>query len=126
MVEFDRFRRGKRFSGPSGALIVAIAEAGRRPNDVVHLRALSDGETVAAVVLIRHGKAATYYASWTTAVGRVHQAHNLLLWRGIAELQKTGTAWLDLGGIDTETTPGISRFKLSLGGVPFTLSGTYF
>ena len=126
MAELDRFRRGKRFSGPSGALIVAIAEAGRRSKDVVHLRAVSGQETVAAVVLIRHGTAATYYASWTTAEGRLHRAHNLLLWRGIAELKKAGTTWLDLGGIDTESTPGIARFKLGLGATPFTLSGTYF
>ena len=126
MAVFDRFRRAKRFSGPSGALIVAIAEAGRRSKDVLHLRAMSGGETVAAVVLIRHGAAATYFASWTTAEGRANWAHHLLLWRGIAELKQASTAWLDLGGINTESTPGIARFKVSLGGEPFNLAGMFF
>jgi len=50
----------------------------------------------------------------------------LLLWRGIAALKDAGTVWLYLGGIDTESTPGIARFKLGLGATPFTLSGIFF
>ena len=41
-------------------------------------------------------------------------------------LREAGTVWLDLGGIDTQTAPGIARFKLGLGGEVVTQSGTYF
>jgi len=62
MTEFDQFRHSKRFSGPSGALIAAMAKAGRTSKDVLHLRARLGDQTEAGAVLIRHGISATYFA----------------------------------------------------------------
>ena len=120
---YDRFRRKKRFAGPSGDLIAAVAGHDRKA--AVALTARLGGDPVAGVILVRHGKAATYLASWTSDAGRVGQAHNLLLWRGIETLKADGIDWLDLGGVNTESQPGIARFKLGLGGEVFTLAGTY-
>lgn len=120
---YDRFRHKKRFVGPKGDLIAALAHHDREA--VVALTARRGGDPVAGVILVRHGKAATYLASWTSDAGRVGQAHNLLLWRGIETLKAGGTDWLDLGGVNTESQPGIARFKLGLGGEVFTLTGTY-
>ena len=125
MADYDRFRRDKRFLGPSGDFIRGIAEAGARTKDVLLLRALSGGRAVAGVVLIRHGASATYVAGWTSDEGRRRRAHNLLLWRGMEELRRAGAAWLDLGGVNPAAAPGIARFKLGLGGEVFTLAGTY-
>ncbi len=123
LQSYDRFRRQKRFAGPSGDLIAALAGHDRKA--AVALTARTRGEQVAGVILVRHGKTATYLASWTSDAGRVGQAHNLLLWRGIETLKESGIDWLDLGGVNTESQPGIARFKLGLGGEVFTLAGTY-
>ena len=120
---YDRFRRKKRFVGPDGDFIAALAGHDRKA--VVALTARRGGDQVAGVILVRHGRAATYLASWTSDAGRVGQAHNLLLWRGIETLKASGIDWLDLGGVNTESQPGIARFKLGLGGEVFTLAGTY-
>ncbi|MDJ0943976.1 MAG: GNAT family N-acetyltransferase [Kiloniellales bacterium] len=124
LARYDRFRRGRRFAGPSGAFIAALAEAGRRGREVLHLGAEAGGELRAGIVLVRHGAAATYYAGWTSPEGRRDKAHNLLLWQGLLALKAGGTRWLDLGGV-SPTAPGVARFKLGLGGELFTLTGTY-
>ncbi len=124
LAHYDRVRRGKRFAGPGGAFIAALAEAGQRGREVLHLGAEAGGELRAGIVLVRHGAAATYYAGWTSPEGRRDKAHNLLLWRGLLALKQDGTRWLDLGGV-SPTAPGVARFKLGLGGELFTLVGTY-
>lgn len=123
LLLYDRFRRKKRFLGPNGDFIAALARADRKA--VLALTARREDDLVAGVILVRHGAAATYLASWTSDAGRVGQAHNLLLWRGIETLKAAGCRWLDLGGVNTESQPGIARFKLGLGGAVFTLAGTY-
>ena len=123
LASYDRFRRAKRFVGPDGDFIAALAS--HDPKAVVALTARERGDQIAGVILVRHGRAATYLASWTSDAGRVGQAHNLLIWRGIETLKQSGIDWLDLGGVNTESQPGIARFKLGLGGDVFTLSGTY-
>ena len=123
LLLYDRFRRRKRFVGPGGDFIAALARHDRQA--VLCLTARLGDDLVAGVILIRHGASATYLASWTSDAGRVGQAHNLLLWRGIAVLKENGCRWLDLGGVNTESQPGIARFKLGLGGAVFTLAGTY-
>lgn len=123
LLLYDSFRRKKRFVGPSADFIGAVAAADK--DALVSLSARRGGELVAGVVLLRHGVSATYMASWTGAGGRAAQAHNLLLWRSIEVLRSGGTRWLDLGGVNTESQPGLARFKLGLGGEVFTLAGSF-
>jgi Acetyltransferase (GNAT) domain len=123
LLLYDTFRRKKRFVGPSGDFIAAIAAADKQA--VLSLSAHREGKLVAGVILLRHGASATYLASWTSDAGRAGQAHNLLLWRGIEALKAEGTEWLDLGGLNTESQQGLARFKLGLGGEVFILAGTY-
>ena len=123
LLLYDTFRRKKRFVGPSGDFIAAIAAAD--PEALLSLSARRDDKLVAGVILLRHGASATYLASWTSDAGRAGQAHNLLLWRGIEKLREDGLQWLDLGGLNTESQRGLARFKLGLGGKVFTLTGSY-
>ena len=123
LLLYDSFRHRKRFVGPSGDFIAAVAAADRQA--LLSLSARRGGELVAGLVVLRHGASATYMASWTSAEGRAGQAHNLLLWRGIEALMAGGTQWLDLGGLNTESQHGLARFKLGLGGEIFTLTGSY-
>ena len=124
LAHYDRFRRRRRFAGSSGAFVAALAEAGQRGREALHLSTDEGGEMSAGIVLLRHGACATYYAGWTSPEGRRDKAHNLLLWRGLLALKDGGTRWLDLGGV-SPAAPGVARFKLGLGGRLFTLSGTY-
>ncbi len=123
LLLYETFRRKKRFVGPSGDFIAAVAAADKAA--LLSLSARRDDALLAGVILLRHGASATYVASWTSAAGREGQAHNLLLWRGIEALKAGGTRWLDLGGLNTESQQGLARFKLGLGGEVFTLTGSY-
>lgn len=90
------------------------------------LRADLGKDRIAAMMFLIHGRAATYQVGWTSDQGRDSHAHNLILWKGIEELQARGVQMLDLGGVNTARSAGIARFKLSTGGQLLTLSGTYF
>ena len=45
--------------------------------------------------------------------------------RALDLLRERGIASIDLGGVNTHSLPGISRFKLGTGGAVRTLAGTY-
>lgn len=80
-------------------------------------------ESVAAMLVLRHGRMATYQAGVTTPEGRRHCAHNLLLWTLMSDLQRRGVRQLDLGRADLSA--GLRRFKLRAGASLQTLPGTY-
>jgi hypothetical protein len=122
---YDTFRRKRRFLGPEPDLVRAYASSTGNPNDVVVMRASINDVPVAGLLLLRHGAAATYYVGWTGDEGRRRRAHHVLLWRGMLELRGAGVSWLDLGGINGASAPGVARFKLGVGGEVFTLAGTY-
>lgn len=123
LMLYESFRRKKRFVGLGADFLAAFAAAD--PKAALSLTARQGATPVAGVILLRHGASATYTASWTGDEGRAVQAHNLLLWRAIETLKAGGTQWLDLGGLNTESQPGLARFKLGLGGEVFTLTGSY-
>ena len=122
----DAHRQERRFRAPAGAFVRAIAShSGHNKRAIRVLSAHHGSETLAAVLFLRHGDSATYYIGYSGEIGRARHAHNLLLWQGFIRLKEDGVAWLDLGGIDGRRMPGVSRFKLGLGGRPATLAGTY-
>lgn len=81
------------------------------------------GKPVAAMLVFKHGKMATYQAGVTTPDGRAHCAHNLIMWHILCELKKRGVEQLDLGRADV--SPGLQRFKLGTGARIETLPGSY-
>ncbi len=89
------------------------------------LRAEHKKDKVAAMLFLLHGTAATYHVGWSNDTGRDTNAHNLLLWRAFHELKERGVRTLDLGGINTRSLAGISRFKIGSGGRVVTYAGTY-
>jgi hypothetical protein len=89
------------------------------------LRAEHKKDKVAAMLFLLHGTAATYHVGWSNDTGRDTNAHNLLLWRAFHELKERGLRTLDLGGINTRSLAGISRFKIGSGGRVVTYAGTY-
>jgi len=88
-------------------------------------RAERQGEMLAGMLFLLHGSRATYHVGWSGEAARDLNLHNLLMWRAMLELKRRQIRWLDLGGVNTEALPGISRFKFGTGGALTILKGTY-
>ncbi len=121
----DGYRRKRRYRGPDGKFIQAVAEGTGVREDVMVVSAYRAKALLAAALVIRHGQSATYYAGWSGPEGRAVSAQNAVLWRAMQTLKKREVRWFDLGGIDTTTAAGVARFKLGMGGEVFTLAGGY-
>jgi len=120
----ETFRRTKRHHGHSGQEIAALVAAIEPKEDALILTALDRNDPVSGILLVVHGRGATYHVGWTGEEGRKANAHNLLLWRGVLALKSRGVAFLDLGGID-DRAAGVARFKLGLGGGITDLAAMY-
>lgn len=83
------------------------------------------GEPVAAMLFLLHGTSASYHIGWSGDDGRNSGAHNRLLWEASNWLAERGYQWMDLGTLDTESTPGLARFKLGSGAKPLHLGNTW-
>ena len=82
------------------------------------------GEPVAAMLFLCHGSVATYHLGWSGDDGRRKSAHHLLLWQAMLALARRGITRIDLGLVDTESAPGLARFKLGCGATCRELGGT--
>ncbi len=116
----QRARRYKTWPVP---LTLAYAQANKGQAKL--FTAFADTTPVAAILILCHGDSATYHLGHTTARGRHHCAHNLLMWEAMVWLARKGHRNLDLGLISTEDSPGLARFKLGTGARPRRLGGTW-
>ncbi len=80
---------------------------------------------MSGILILRHGKSATYHIGWNGKEGRKCRALNLLLWRMMLKLKQAGVETLDFGGINTTQAADIARYKLSFGGDVIEMSGTF-
>lgn len=119
----DRDMKG--YGGPTPSFLNILATELSKTGDMMIGRARLDGADIAAVMIARHGRTATYLAGWSGAAGRETAAHHLLLWRALNVLKEKDVKELDLGGINDETAIGVKTFKEGLGGSPFTGVGHY-
>lgn len=102
------------------------AQSRNQPSlNLLSLRADVGRDRVAGMMFLIHGQAATYQVGWTSDTGRDLHAHNLMLWRAIEALRERGVRSLDLGGVNTQRSAGIARFKMSTGGQVKQLAGSY-
>lgn len=85
--------------------------------------AMLNGEPVAGILVLRHGRMATYQAGITTDDGRRLCAHNLLLWQAMTDLQRKRCVQLDLGRADL--SEGLKRFKFGTGARVEQLAGSF-
>ncbi|MDE4134169.1 GNAT family N-acetyltransferase [Phaeobacter sp. QD34_3] len=88
-------------------------------------QAFEGKDPVAAILVLRHGREASYHIAQTTRRGKALSAHNLLLWEAMSWLSAQGCKSLDLGVINTEDAPGLARFKLGTGAQLHRLGGTW-
>ncbi len=119
----DKDARG--YGGPTPDLLRRYGPLLAARGDLLLGRAILDGVPVAFVLLVRHGRSATYLAGWSSDQGRENAAHHLLLWEGACVLKQKGIKELDLGGINDESAEGIKIFKEGLGGRNVRYVGRY-
>ena len=124
LAEENRQRERKRFYALPLGFIEHYLEEGGAESALI-LQASWQSRPVAAMLFLVHGSSATYQLGWTNPQGRALNAHNLILWGAIEQLQQRGIVKLDLGGVNTHDLPGISRFKINTGGEVITYAGGY-
>ncbi len=113
----------RRYRGLPPALSVAFAKA--NPNKALVWEARVSGIPVAAILILRHGRMATWQVGVSRDQGRSLSAMNLLLWTAMGWLADEGHAILDLGMINTEHSAGLAHYKLGTGARPKRMSGTW-
>ncbi len=122
-----RQRESRNFHGLPTDFVPAWIDASASPGAAFLVsRADIGSDMVAGMLFLLHGSVATYHIGWADDRGREFNAHNVLLWRAMLSLRDKGIERLDLGGVNTHSLPGISRFKLGTGGEVRTLAGTFF
>lgn len=120
----DKAKKG--YDGPSVPLLRSLANSFLENKGLVAGTAKRQGRIVAAVLIFRHGTAATYQVGWSTDEGKETAAHNFLLWQAAAVLKDKGLKHFDLGGANDESAQGVKAFKEGMGGETITLAGHYF
>ena len=95
------------------------------PKSVTLLTAQTKAEPIAAMMFLRHGSTASYHIGWTGPEGRAASAHNLILAHAAERFAIQGVTRMNLGLLDTETAPGLARFKLGSGAQPVQTGGTW-
>lgn len=121
----EAYRRQVRYRGPTRAFLGRLAQAAAEAEELLLFLAFERAEPVGGIMVVRHGASATYEVGYVAPRGRELRATHLLLWQALLALRQEGVRWLDLGGIATDRSPGIARFKLGLGGEPTALPGTF-
>jgi hypothetical protein len=121
---YEGLRRARGFAGPPGRMLAAMATL-EDPGRVFAVVAERGAATAAAGLFFVHGDEATWVAGFSTPDGLKEGGHRLVLMAALAELRRMGVARLDLGGVATDGAPGITRFKLGLGGSLAVLPGTW-
>lgn len=116
-------RRTRGYRGAEDAYTLGWAEAGGAGATRL-FTARSAGRVVAAMLFLLHPPGASYHIGWSDAAGRAMGAHTLLLWRAALWLSGRGCTALDLDVVETETAPGLARFKLGSGARVVTLGAT--
>ncbi|WP_339107088.1 GNAT family N-acetyltransferase [Thioclava sp. GXIMD4216] len=95
------------------------------PGSVISLGVQSEsGARLAGMVLMCHGRVATYHLGWSGEEGRKAGAHNFLLWQVSIALRAQGIRWIDLGDVNSEEGAGLMRFKMGTGAQLQSLGAT--
>ncbi len=125
LQRYDADKKERGYNGPSVRLLHALGQSFGASGNMLIGRALLDGEPIAAILILCHGRSATYQAGWITDAGRQANAHHYLLWDALRILKERQVYDLDLGGVNDETAKGVKTFKEGMGGELVRLAGQY-
>lgn len=121
--QLDKQQRG--YDGPDIAFLKPLCEAFAKEKKLLIGIAKLDNVPCAAILILMHGRSATYQIGWSTENGKQHCAHHLLLWEALAQLKAANVYDFDLGGVNDESASGIKTFKTGMGGKLVRLAGLY-
>ncbi|MBN1350786.1 peptidoglycan bridge formation glycyltransferase FemA/FemB family protein [candidate division KSB1 bacterium] len=121
--QYKQIKIEKKFTWPSAELVQALWEAAGK--DMQLLFAVKSGERIAGMIPIRFGSTVFALVAWNCPRSAEFHAHNFLIWQSILRYRDLGCHWFDLGGIDPEALPGITKFKRGLSGEEYRLIGNY-
>ncbi len=95
--------------------------------DFVHevLIARKDGADIGAMTVGQAGENAIYLFGATSEAGRRLNAGHYLMWQAILRCRALGLKRFDLGGIDADTNPSVTRFKQRTGGAEIRAPGPF-
>ncbi|WP_050605764.1 peptidoglycan bridge formation glycyltransferase FemA/FemB family protein [Ruegeria sp. 6PALISEP08] len=89
------------------------------------LIALKDGADIGTMTIGRTGTNAVYLFGATSEAGRKLNAGHYLMWQAILHCREHRIRCFDLGGIDQDANPSVTRFKLRTGGTDTTAAGPF-
>ncbi len=104
---------------------VSVFQKNAGKHSLLMLQAEHEKERIGGLMFLRHSANATYHIGWTSDAGKSLNVNNLLLWEAMRRSKEDGVHTLDLGGIDTNYTPGLAHFKLGAGAQLHSQCGTY-
>ena len=122
----ERYKENMRLKEFEGIRLPVLEELYRNSmpdSPLIVCRASLNEQYISGLCIACHGTAATYLLGWTGIEGRELKATHFLLWSVIKYLRENGIIWFDLGGVDEESTPGITEFKYGMGGTAYELVG---
>jgi lipid II:glycine glycyltransferase (peptidoglycan interpeptide bridge formation enzyme) len=122
---YDEDRRAKKYSGRTKNFMRNEMSTALAYKDMVIIWGVHENKSVAAIMLLLHGRSASYRLGWTTEPGRQCNAHNLLLWEAVKLLKEKGIAHLDLVGVEPSRAKGLTAFKMGMGGETFKTLGLF-
>ncbi len=89
------------------------------------LIARKDAVDIAGMTIGHSGQNAVYLFGATSEAGRRLNAGHYLMWQAILRCRELDLKCFDLGGIDPDTNPSVTRFKQRTGGTDITAAGPY-
>ena len=125
MNEYGRDKDARGYDGASVNTMVALASEFSRGKNLLIGTALLEGRPIASILILNHGRSATYQVGYTSDKGRDKRAHYVLLWEALARLKEKNINAFDLGGVNDESAKGVKIFKEGLGGKLFQSLGLY-
>lgn len=125
LARYNEDRMHRAYQGPSLQAMQVLCARFAREGGLVLGRAMLDKEMIGAILILCHGRAATYQIGWSNVRGRATHAHHLLLWDAILRLKDMNITHLDLGGMNDDGAGNVKKFKMGMGGDAFTLCGHY-
>ena len=87
--------------------------------------AMQGGRPIAAVIMLEHGRTATYLHGAMDREFRALMAPHLVHWTLMKQYKQNGYAWYDFWGIDSDKWPGVTRFKLGFGARTVEYPGSF-
>lgn len=115
--------RQKGYRGLPPTFWASFAQA--NPGQAVVFEAQRNGRPVASVLILLHGRMATWQIGYSNDEGRQSCAMNLLIWQTMCWLASRGHDCLDLGVLNSDDAKGLAHFKLGTGARAHQLGGTW-